>query len=108
MRRAGPARRLSIDVREDDQYRHHPLYAEIVHRARRFGLAGATVLHGIQGFGATQILHETHAIMDTAPVQIIIVDTPARIDAFVPNIAPLVDNGLITVEDLQAVRYDRD
>jgi hypothetical protein len=106
MRREGPARRLSIIVRGDDQYHHHPVYSEIVHRAHRSGLAGATVIRGVQGFGAAAVLHQVHAVMDTAPVQIIIIDTPARIDAFVPYISPLVDNGLVLVEDIEAIRYD--
>lgn len=108
MRREGPARRLSIIVRENDQYRHHPLYAEIVNRARKSGLAGATVIRGLEGFGAAHVLHGAHAFMDTAPVQIIIIDSPAQIDAFVPYISPLVDNGLIIVDDLRAIRYDPD
>ncbi|HEY3684084.1 MAG TPA: DUF190 domain-containing protein [Streptosporangiaceae bacterium] len=107
MRRDGPARRLSIIIQENDQYRHHALYAEIVMRAQKAGLAGATVLRGVQGFGAAQVLHAAHTIMDTAPVQVIIVDTAAKIDAFAHDISPLVDNGLVVVEDLHAVRYDR-
>lgn len=108
MRRQGPARRLSIIVREDDQYHHHALYAEIVKRARTAGLAGATVLRGVEGFGAAQVLHEVHAIMDTAPVQIIIIDAPDRVDAFAAEVAPLVNDGVVLVEDLTAIRYDRD
>lgn len=108
MRREGPARRLSIIVREDDQYHHHALYAEIVKRARKSGLAGATVLRGVEGFGAAQVLHHVHAIMDTAPVQIIIIDAPDRIDAFAAEVSPLIEDGVVLVEDLTAIRYDRD
>lgn len=108
MRREGPARRLSIIVREDDQYHHHALYAEIVKRAHKSGLAGATVLRGVQGFGAAQVLHQVHTIMDTAPVQIVIVDAADRVDAFAAEISPLVEDGLILVEDLTAILYDRD
>ena len=108
MRREGPARRLSIIVREDDQFHHHALYAEIVKRARSAGLAGATVLRGLEGFGAAQVLHQVHAIMDTAPVQIIIVDTADRVDAFAAEVEPLVGDGVVLVEELTAVRYDRD
>lgn len=108
MRREGSARRLSIIVREDDQYRHHALYAEIVRRARTAGLAGATVLRGVEGFGAAQVVHEAHAIMDTAPVQIVIVDLPERVDAFAAEVAPLVSDGVVLVDDLTAIRYDRD
>lgn len=108
MRRQGPARRLSIIVREDDQYHHHALYAEIVKRARAAGLAGATVLRGVEGFGAAQVLHEVHAIMDDAPVQIVVVDAPDRVDAFAAEVAPLVNDGVVFIDDLTAIRYDRD
>ena len=60
MKLSGRALRLSIFVGEGDLWHHKPLYAEIVHRARRAGLAGATVLRGIEGFGATSVIHRPH------------------------------------------------
>lgn len=107
MRRAGTVRRLTIIVREDDQYHHHALYAEIVQRARNSGLVGATVLRGVQGFGAADVLHQVHTIMDTAPVQITVIDTAERVDAFAAEVSPLVNDGVVLVDDVSAIRYDR-
>jgi PII-like signaling protein len=103
----GPARRLTILIGESDQYRHHPLYAEIVHRAHRAGLAGATVLRGIEGFGASSRIHTTRflSLSQDLPVAIVIVDEPERIDEFVPQLDELVSEGLVTIDDVEVIRY---
>src|SRR4051795_6331177 len=59
MRLQGPAKRLPVFIGESDHSRHKPLYAEIVHRAHAAGLAGASVMRGIEGFGASQHVHTT-------------------------------------------------
>jgi PII-like signaling protein len=103
----GPARRLTIVIGESDRYHHHSLCAEIVQRAQKGGLAGCTVLRGTEGFGAARTLHTAHvlSLSDDLPVMIVVVDTPERIDAFVPEVDELVGDGLITVEDVEVVRY---
>ncbi len=57
MRPQGPALRLTIFIGENDQWHHKPLYTEIVHRAHRMGLAGASVIRGIEGYGASSRIH---------------------------------------------------
>jgi PII-like signaling protein len=107
MRLQGPAQRLTIFIGECDQYKHHSLSSEIVHRARRAGLAGASVFRGIAGFGASQTLHSSHllSLPDELPLAIVIVDAPERIEAFLPELDALIQEGLVIVDDVEVVRY---
>jgi len=107
MRLTGPARRLTIFIGESDQYRHHPLYAEIVHRAHQAGLAGATVLRGIEGYGASSRIHTTRllSLSEDLPVAIVIVDEAERVDAFLPQLDELVEEGLVILDDVEVIRY---
>ncbi len=109
MRLEGPARRLTIFVGEDDHAHgsHRCLYNEIVVRARKAGLAGATVLRGIEGFGASSVVHTTRilSLTEDLPVVITIVDDAARIDAFAAELDEIVDEGLVIVEDVHVLRY---
>lgn len=107
MRLTGPARRLTIFVGESDQYRHHPLYTEIVHRAHKAGLAGATVLRGIEGYGASSHIHTARllSLSEDLPIAIVLVDDAERIDAFLPQLDELVDEGLVIIDDVQVIRY---
>lgn len=103
----GNARRLSIVVGEDDSWHGKPLYTELVHRAYAAGLAGASVFRGIEGYGASNHIHTTRilSLSDDLPVAVVIVDIAEKIDAFVVEIAPLVSEGLITLSDVDVVRY---
>jgi PII-like signaling protein len=111
MRLEGPARRLTVLVDEADRAPHSdkPLYCEIVHLAHEMGLAGASAFHGIEGYGASRHVHVSRilSLSPNLPVAVILVDTPDRIDAFVPLVRGLVRGGLITVEDLRAVGHRR-
>jgi uncharacterized protein len=107
MRLHGPACRLTIFVGESDQYRHRPVYTEIVHRAHDLGLAGASVLRGVEGFGASTHIH-THRILSLSedlPVAVIIVDEEERIRAFLPVLDEIVDEGLVMLDDVEVYRY---
>ena len=105
----GAARRLTVLVAESDRVGHRPLYTEIVHRAHAAGLAGATVLRGIEGFGASQQIHTSRllSLSEDLPVSVILVDTAERIDAFLPDLQALVDDGLILLEDVHVVAPGR-
>jgi hypothetical protein len=107
MRLTGPARRLTIFVGESDQFHHRPLYTEIVHRAHRAGLAGATVIRGIEGFGASSHIHTTRflSLSQDLPVAIIVVDERERIDAFLTQLDELVTEGLVIIDDVEVIRY---
>lgn len=107
MRLHGSAKRVSVYIGEADRYGHHSLSTEIVLRAREAGLAGATVLRGIEGFGASRALHTTHllSLSDDLPLVIVLVDDAARVEAFLPQLDDLVREGLVVVDDVEVVRY---
>ncbi|WP_327048803.1 DUF190 domain-containing protein [Microbispora sp. NBC_01189] len=107
MRLHGPAQRLTIFVGESDQYRHRPLYSEIVHRAHRSGLAGASVFRGIEGFGASSLIHTSRllSLSEDLPVAVVVVDAPDRIAAFMTELDELVTEGLVIVDPVEVYRY---
>ena len=104
------ALRLSIFVGEGDTWQHKPLYAEIVHRAHEARLAGATVVRGIEGYSAITGIHTAHLFPfgDELPLLIMIVDTEQRIRAFLPQLDELDIRGLVTLDDVDVVRYGDD
>jgi uncharacterized protein len=107
MRLHGPARRLTVYLGESDRYHHKPLSTEIVHRAHRAGLAGASVFRGIEGFGASSLIHTTRilSLSEDLPLAVVIVDDRDRIAAFLPQLEELIGEGLVTLEDVEVVRY---
>jgi uncharacterized protein len=108
-RLATRAVRLTVYLGESDRYEGRPLTAEIVRRARRAGLAGATVLRGLEGFGASQVVRTARLVArsDDLPVVIVLVDTRDRVEAFLPVLDELLDSGLVTSEELDVVVYGR-
>jgi PII-like signaling protein len=77
-----------------------------VHRAHRAGLAGASVFHGIEGFGRSQLVHTSRILnlSDDLPCTIIIVDTEARVRAFLPEVDELVTDGLVLLDVVEVVK----
>ncbi|MEU4540838.1 DUF190 domain-containing protein [Streptosporangium sp. NPDC023825] len=104
---AGRALRLTIFVDDTDTWHHRPLYTEIVHRAHAAGLAGASVFHGLEGFGTTSIVHTTRllSMADELPVAVTIVDTEERIRAFLPQLDDLLTEGLAILDEVEVVRH---
>jgi PII-like signaling protein len=107
MKLEGPATRLTIFIGEADQHHHRPLSTEIVHRAHAAGLAGATVMRGIEGFGRSSRVHTSRMISLSSdlPVAVVIVDAPERIEAFLPELDELITEGLVIRDEVHVVSY---
>jgi PII-like signaling protein len=103
----GEGKLLRLFIGESDTWHGKPLYQAIVERVRQEGLAGATVLRGIEGFGADSHLHTSRILRlsEDLPVVIEIVDTPEQIDRVVPILDEMVGEGMLTLERVQIVSY---
>ncbi|GII60846.1 UPF0166 protein [Sphaerisporangium krabiense] len=107
MRPHGAALRLTVLVGETDLWHHRPLYHEIVHRAHAAGLAGASVFRGVEGYGASSLIHTTRilSLSQDLPVAIVIVDEPEPIRAFLPQLDELIGEGLVILDEVEVIRY---
>ena len=96
-----------IYIGESDTWQGRPLYEAIVHLLRDRGLAGATVLRGIEVFGARHHLHTTRilSLSTDLPVLIEVVDQEDRVRAILPEIDGMVADGLITLEKVEVIAY---
>jgi uncharacterized protein len=98
---------LRIFIGEDDKFGGSPLYEAIVLKAREMHLAGATVLRGPMGFGASSRLHTTKILRlsEDLPLVIEIVDSEENIDDFMPVLDKMMSSGLVTLEKVQVLQY---
>jgi PII-like signaling protein len=98
---------LRLFVGERDRHGHQPLYEAIVNKAREQGLAGATVLRGLLGYGASSVLHTAKLveISDDLPMVVEIVDAEEKIEKFLPLLDDLMASGLVTLEKVRVLQY---
>ncbi|MFI0451854.1 DUF190 domain-containing protein [Actinomadura sp. 6N118] len=107
MKLEGSALRLTIFVGESDSWHHKPLYHEIVRRAHAAGLAGASVIRGIEGYGASSRIHTSRilSLSQDLPLAIVIVDAADKVRAFLPQLDELVTEGLVIIDPVEVIRY---
>lgn len=107
----GEAKLLRIFVGESDLINHVPVFEKIVLEARKAGLAGATVMKGIMGFGASSRIHTTKLLRlsEDLPLVIEIVDTEKKIEEFIPMLNDIFEQansgGMITMEKVSIIKY---
>jgi uncharacterized protein len=103
----GEGKLLRIFIGESDKHGRKPLYQAIVEMLREEGMAGATVLRGIEGFGATSRLHTARILRlsEDLPIVIEVADTAERIEAIMPKIDEMVSEGMVTLERVEVVSY---
>ncbi len=104
------AQLLRIFIGESDKVHHRPLYEVIVLEARKRGMAGATVVRGMMGFGKNSRVHTAKILRlsEDLPLVVEIVDSKENIEAFLPDLNAMVTNGLVTIENIQVAVYRHD
>jgi hypothetical protein len=107
MKLEGTGLLVRIYLGESDTLQGRPLYQAIVERLRERGLAGATVLRGIEGFGAKQHLHSTRilSLSEDLPILVEAVDSEEKIRAVLPELDEMLSDGLITLEKVDVITY---
>lgn len=107
MKLEGKAKMLRIHFGEDDKWHGRPLYQAIVERCRQLDIAGATVLRGIEGYGASTMIRRSHMLSfsSDAPILVQIIDTEANIQRLIPALDEMVAEGLIAMSDVEVIKY---
>jgi PII-like signaling protein len=107
MLQKGPAKKLVVYVNKLQHYKSKPVYEAVVEFAHRHGCAGATVTKAVSGYGRSGKVHEAHlfSITEDVPMRVEIVDSEKNINALLPCIYDMVDNGLIEVQDTEVIKH---
>ena len=94
---------------EDDKYEGKPLYKYLTEFCKGKGIAGVTVFRGILGYGQSSVIHKAglFKLSSDLPIVMEIVDCEEKIEKVLPEIAKIISGGLITMEKVKVVRYDR-
>ena len=98
---------LRIFIGGSDRHGQHPLYEAIVLKARETGLAGATVVRGVMGFGKNSVIHTAKILRlsEDLPLVIEIVDSLDKVEAFLPALDEMITDGLVTMERVKVLHY---
>jgi len=106
MKLEGKAKMLRIHFGEDDKWHGKPLYEAIVEKCRELDLAGATVYRGIEGYGASTLIHKAHLLRSSdRPIMVSVVDTEENVNKLLPALDQMVSDGLIAVSDVEVIKY---
>ena len=111
MKDATTAKLLRIHIGELDRARHRPLFEVLVAEAREGGLSGATVLRGIESYGASSVVHRARLVelSEDLPIVVEIVDTEEKIRGYLERIDPILEEAacgvLITMEKVDVLRW---
>ena len=102
-----PCRLMRIHIGEDDRFQGHTLYAEILNRCRQAGIEMVTVYRGIEGYGASTRIHRRGLLgrSKDAPIVITAVATEEKIQALLPMLNEIVDEGLIAISSAELIRF---
>jgi PII-like signaling protein len=99
---------VRIFIGDSHQWHHRTLFAALLERLRKEGFAGATVFHGVSGFGATSVIHTANIVDLSAdlPVLIEVVDDQEHIDKLLPILDEMLTEGaLVTIENVRVLKY---
>ena len=98
---------LRIFIGESDRWKGKPLYEAIILKAREMGIAGATMLRGMMGYGAASRIHTAKILRlsEDLPIVVEIVDSKEKITALLPTMEEMVQEGLVTLENVRVLQY---
>jgi len=106
MKLEGKAKMLRIHFGEDDKWEGKPLYEAIVAKCRQLDIAGATVFRGIEGYGASTLIHKAHLLRSSdRPIMVSVIDTDDNIKRLLPALDEMVHEGLIAMSEVEVIRY---
>ena len=106
MKLEGKAKMLRIRFGEDDRWQDKPLYEAIVIKCRELDIAGASVFRGIEGYGASTLIHKAHLLSSSdRPIMVSVIDTEEKIKSLIPALDEMVDEGLIAMSEVEVIRY---
>ena len=107
MKLEGKAKMVRIHFGEADKWNDKPLYRAIVEKCRELDIAGATVFRGIEGYGASTLIHRAHLLSfsSDAPIMVSVIDSEEKIDQLIPQLDKMVDEGLIAVSEVEVIKY---
>jgi uncharacterized protein len=106
MKLEGKAKMLRIHFGEDDRWHDKPLYEAIVIKCRELDIAGASVFRGIEGYGASTLIHKRHLLRSSdRPIMVSVIDTEEKIRSLIPALDEMVDEGLIAMSEVEVIRY---
>jgi uncharacterized protein len=107
MKLEGKAKMLRVHFGENDKWQGKPLYQAIVEKCRAMDIAGATVFRGIEGYGASTLIHRPHLFGRSSdlPIIVSVVDTEDKIKNLFPFLDEMVGEGLIAMSDVEVIRY---
>lgn len=107
MKLQGKAKMLRIHFGEDDKWKDQPLFKAIVDKCRELDIAGATVLRGFEGYGASTLIRRSHhlSFSSDAPVMVSVVDSEEKIQQLIPYLDTMVDEGLIAMSEVEVIKY---
>jgi len=105
MLQSGKAVRVTLYLGDGAKYHHVPTYTSILDLLFHSGIAGATVLKGVAGFGTAHRMHSAHIleISDHLPIRIEFIDTQEKVEAILPELEKRTGSGLITVEEVRVI-----
>jgi uncharacterized protein len=107
MKLEGHARMLRIHFGENDKWQGQPLYRAIVEKCRELDMAGATVLRGVEGYGASTLIHRSHLLSfsSDAPLMVAVIDTDEQIQKLLPALDEMVSEGLVAISEVEVLKY---
>jgi PII-like signaling protein len=99
-----PAKLLRVHFSEEDRYDGIPLHEALVKKCQALGIAGITVFRGMEGYGESSEIHRAHVLAHDQPIVVTVVESAENIERLMPEIAKMVDTGMIAVSDVEMIR----